>query len=137
MPQHAGRINAKPPPGRDVERKPPEPSPRATDSKDALPVEQHVVTKVKTKAEKLYEMHLRKLRSLAKPLDPSQQGSEERERRFFEWGTEQRGQGAEAWEKEGKVEGKLERVWVMAVSLQFTMKRYDPTDLSRKRLGGR
>lgn len=71
----------------------------------------------KTKAEKLFEIQLRKLRSLANPLDGTGKGQGGGqgvgERRFFEWGVdlEQRGLGMEQWE------GKSERVWVDSVCL--------------------
>jgi hypothetical protein len=69
--------------------------------------------KTKSKAEKLYDMHLRKLRSLAKPLDPKRRDGE---KRFFEWGIGDV-QNARKWADSGKWEGgKLERSWVLQVS---------------------
>jgi hypothetical protein len=67
----------------------------------------------KAKAEKLHDLRVRKLRSLAQPLNPKQR---EGGRRFFEWGTGS-AQEAEEWERTGKLDTKLERVWVLQASL--------------------
>jgi hypothetical protein len=70
-------------------------------------------TTTKSKAEKLYEIELRKLRSLAKPLDPKMQALGER--RFFQWAV---GVPAdiENWKGGEKLDKKWEKVWVPAVS---------------------
>ena len=70
--------------------------------------------KRKTTAEKMYDIHVRKLRSLAKPLDGKQRPIEER--RFFEWTVDLEGKGIKGWGESGKYEGKLERAWVHTVS---------------------
>jgi hypothetical protein len=58
-------------------------------------------------------MHLRKLRSLAKPLDPKQRDGD---KRFFEWGVGDV-ETARMWADSGKWEGgRLERSWVLQVS---------------------
>ena len=122
MPGFTGRVIPKPPPGRDVQRiqtndeeveavqSPP--------SGDAATPRETLPTKGKSKADKVYEMHLRKLRSLAKPLDGSQKPNGV-ERRFFECATDEKGDLVKRWEEEGKWEGKLERVWVKTVSLLY------------------
>jgi len=119
MPEHAGRVVAKPPSGRDDERisppKPSGPSKKSSVETETAIVPEKVETKVKSKAEKVYEIRLRKLRSLANPLDPMQMGGEGREKRFFELGVDGRGEGLLSWQKEGKL--KVERVWITAVRL--------------------
>jgi len=72
-----------------------------------------VKAKSKSKAEKLLEIELRKLRSLAKPLDPKMRA--DGERRFFQWAV---GSTAdiEVWKEKGKIDKKWEKVWVLAVS---------------------
>lgn len=69
----------------------------------------------KTKEEKLWDIHVRKIRSLAAPLRgaPSDVGNQER--RYFEWGVGSV-DGVKAWEGGGKWSGKVERNWVLAVS---------------------
>ena len=127
MPEHAGRVIPKPPPGRDDKRVRPESQAShrplsATGTPVAIPPDKES-SKVKSKAEKLYEMNIRKLRSLAKPLDPAQKG--QGEKRFFEWAGDERGEGIGKWEKEGKWDRKVERVCVMTVTtaLQVRGKR--------------
>ena len=113
---HAGKVIAKPPPGRDVDRN------QAARPLIVIPPEQveaviptRETARVKSKEEKVYDMHLRKLRSLAKALDARQKG--EGEKRFFEWAVDEMGEGLSRWGTDGKWEGKVERVWVMVVCL--------------------
>ena len=117
MPQHVGKVITKPPPPRDIKRRQPErftsTSTPSTSTIVDSSVPQQVVKKEKSKAEKLFDIQLWKLRSLARPLDLTQKG--EGERRFFEWGVDQLAKGVAKWEKEGKWDGKVERVWVFAV----------------------
>lgn len=68
---------------------------------------------VKTKAEKLRELEVKKLRSLAKPLDAKMRA--DGQRRFFEWGTGTTND-IRCWEESGKLAKKLEKVWVPQVS---------------------
>lgn len=70
-------------------------------------------TTIKSKAEKMYEIELRKLRSLAKPLDSKMQATGER--RFFQWGIGD-SDDVKKWEGGGKIDKKWEKVWVPAVS---------------------
>ncbi|ORX34028.1 hypothetical protein BD324DRAFT_638092 [Kockovaella imperatae] len=65
--------------------------------------------RVKTRAEKIYEIHIRKIKSLAKPLDSRQRASDER--RFFEWCVDLSGKGLSGWKATGKYDGKAERSW--------------------------
>jgi len=122
MPAHQGKVIAKPPPGRDVERIRPTPIPKLSQPSSnadaaammAASAPEEEKSMAKSRAEKLYETHLRKVRSLAKPLNSRQKG--EGERRFFEWAVDERGEGFEKWEKDGKWDGKTERVWIMSVT---------------------
>ena len=73
-------------------------------------------TTTKSKAEKMYEIELRKLRSLAKPLDPKMQAMGER--RFFQWSVGV-SEDIKKWEGRGKVDKKWEKVWVPVVSSTY------------------
>ena len=73
-----------------------------------------IKTTTKSKAEKMYEIELRKLRSLAKPLDSKMQATGER--RFFQWAVGVP-DDVKKWEGGGKIERKWEKVWVPVVSL--------------------
>jgi hypothetical protein len=75
-----------------------------------------VEVKVKSKAEKMWDIELRKLRSLAKPLDPKMQALGER--RFFQWTVGNQGEGMN-WKDGGKIDKKWEKVWVPVVSTSF------------------
>jgi len=77
-------------------------------------------TTTKSKAEKMYEIELRKLRSLAKPLDPKMQAMGER--RFFQWSVGV-SEDIKKWEGRGKVDKKWEKVWVPVVSHQIKSER--------------
>jgi len=71
--------------------------------------------KTKSKAEKMYEIELRKLRSLAQPLEAKMRS--DGERRFFQWSLGSR-EEVEQWRK-GQMLGKekkMNKVWVPAVS---------------------
>jgi hypothetical protein len=70
-------------------------------------------TTTKSKAEKMYEIELRKLRSLAKPLHCKMQATGER--RFFQWGLGV-SEDVKKWEGGGKIDKKWEKVWVPVVS---------------------
>jgi hypothetical protein len=61
----------------------------------------------------MLEIELRKLRSLAKPLDPKMQATGER--RFFHWGIGV-SEDIEKWKGGGKIDKKWEKVWVPVVS---------------------
>lgn len=67
---------------------------------------------MKTKADKLRDIHIRKLRSLAVPLDPKMRL--DGERRFFEWSIVKK-EDVGIWQSDGKLRGKLDRVWVPLV----------------------
>ena len=114
MPNHAGKVIAKPPPGRDVVRPQTGKRPIAIPPKEVEMVTPgREAAKPKSKEEKVYDMHLRKLRSLAKALDTGRKG--EGEKRFFECAVDEMGEGLSRWGMEGKWDGKVERVWVMVV----------------------
>jgi hypothetical protein len=69
--------------------------------------------KTKSKAEKMQEIELRKLRSLAQPLDPKMRS--DGERRFFQWTLGNRDE-VENWKKgEMMAKGKMNKVWVPSV----------------------
>jgi hypothetical protein len=76
------------------------------------------VATTKSKAEKMYEIELRKLRSLAKSLDSKMQATGER--RFFQW-TVGVSEDVEKWKGGGKIDKKWEKVWVPIVSLPPTI----------------
>lgn len=118
FPQYKDKVVPKPPPQKDVNKQRPKSPDRLPPSLQPAPTPPPIVEKepekpVKTKAEKLREIEVRKMRSLAKPLDPKMRA--DGERRFFEWGTgtieEVRG-----WEGSGNMGKKLEKVWVPQVS---------------------
>ncbi|RSH92318.1 hypothetical protein EHS25_008733 [Saitozyma podzolica] len=118
FPDQAARSIPKPPPQRDVVRPPSamttsrgsDQPPTAVSSSSTTQTQIQDNGKTKSKAEKLYDMHLRKLRSLAKPLDPKRRDGE---KRFFEWGIGDV-ENARKWADSGKWEGgKLERSWVL------------------------
>ena len=107
----------KPPPSRDIQRVPPVTTRLLTQKNEvgiANKEAEKSVGKAKSKAEKIYEMHLRKLRSLAKPLDTSKT-NESGERRFIEWASDERDLGIELMKDDFKWHGKVERVWVSPV----------------------
>jgi hypothetical protein len=128
FPDQKGKVIPKPPPAKDTnklrpkspERLPPSlqpPPPAKEEGNNTI----KPVVKVKTKAEKVYELELRKLRSLARPLDPKLKLKAglrpgEEGRRFFQWGV---GTGDEVkqWLVGGKVDRKLDKVWVPLVSI--------------------
>lgn len=64
----------------------------------------------------MWDIHVRKIRSLASPLKGSAGGfaGTEQERRFFEWGKGDEA-GIRSWEGGAKWAGKLERSWVLGV----------------------
>jgi hypothetical protein len=103
---------------KDIERKRPISPPRLPPSllpPETRKVEERAVPKrVKTKDEKIWDIHLRKIRSLAKPLD-GRDGGDSRSKRFFEWGVDETGGGIEVWLNAGKLEVKTEKVWVYTV----------------------
>lgn len=136
FPNMANKSIPKPPPPKDVvrvrplspERLPPSLRPaigadtsNTTRGSSETPVS--AKTAVKTKAEKLAEIHVRKIRSLAKPLIARTGGvSDDLERRFFEWGSDASGSGGnvQKWVQTGKwTGGVLERSWVESVSHPF------------------
>lgn len=116
FPQYKDRVIPKPPPQRDVVKvktRPPSPLPPTPPlPEQPAPPPEPVVRK--TKAEKLREVEIRKIRSLAIPLDPKMRA--DGERRFFQWSVGSPG-AVDIWEKEGKLGGekKPDRVWVPQV----------------------
>lgn len=129
FPEAVGRVIPKPPAGRDVQRprpKSPEKLPPSlsqptvssndcTSSSTTIGNEKQEDKKVKTKNEKLYDIHLKKIRSLAVPLDKKQK-ADGRDRRFFEisLGEAKLVEVDESWRGNGKW-AKVERVWVLSV----------------------
>lgn len=70
----------------------------------------------KTKEDKLWDIHLRKIKMSAKPLDPKQKADQDR--RFFELKSGVTGKDeVDGWMKSGKMPGTLEKLWVHQVSL--------------------
>lgn len=119
FPEIRTREIPKLPPQKDVvKQRPPSPErlPPSLQSQTLTPPpppSDTVKAKSKSKAEKLLEIELRKLRSLAKPLDPKMRA--DGERRFFQWAV---GSTAdiEVWKEKGKIDKKWEKVWVPVVS---------------------
>jgi hypothetical protein len=127
FPQYKDKVIPKPPPQKDVIKVRPK-------SPDRLPPSLQPTVKVdptsgqatgvsttesgperatRTKAEKLRELEVRKIKSLAKPLDPKMRV--DGERRFFEWGTGT-SEDVRGWEGNGKLGKKLDRAWAPQVS---------------------
>ncbi|WVQ75823.1 hypothetical protein IAR50_005456 [Cryptococcus sp. DSM 104548] len=118
FPGHKERdsVRGKMPVQKDVERLPPkreetlppslQPPPDPPQEEPALPKE-----KVKTKADKLWDIHIRKVRSSATRLGLGGEVPQE-EKRYFEWAVDVKGKGVEGWKKEGKWLGKPIRSWV-------------------------
>ena len=69
----------------------------------------------KTKQAKMFDIHLKKIRMSAKPLDP--RSRPDQPRRFFELraGVTSRSE-VEAWVATGKMAGVVDKVWVHEVS---------------------
>ena len=106
------------PPQRDVIKQRPESPDRLPPSLQPTPLPQtqpkeKPTTTTKSKAEKMYEIELRKLRSLAKPLDPKMQPTGER--RFFQCSIGV-SEDVKKWQGGGKVDKKWDKVWVPMVS---------------------
>jgi hypothetical protein len=135
FPQHAGKAVSKPPPARAVDAgssrmKAPTPS-KATTTKRAadqvaLPSaaregDKGEVKTAKSKEEKLWDIHVRKVKSLAMPLKGGVGiTADQQDRRFFEWGKGDE-EALRVWSYGGKWTGQLERSWVPAVSLLLTV----------------
>lgn len=122
FPDRKDRVIPKPPPQRDVVKaRPLSPDRLPPSLQPASPPGQQIDTKiaaakpVKTKADKMRELHVRKLRSLATPLDPKMRA--DGERRFFEWSVGSK-EDAETWRTSGKSSWKLSKVWVPQVRSQ-------------------
>ena len=120
FPAQAGKTIAKPPPPRSDTRtrpKSPQRLPPSLQPHPDIPGDNTIeAKKTKTRAEKMHEIQLRKLRSLAKPLDPKQRDGE---KRFFEWAMALDQTGAiKAWRETGRWDTKTERVWVNLVGRQ-------------------
>lgn len=75
--------------------------------------EREVEKKVKSKAEKLWDIHLRKIRSTATHLGGGA-NIPDMDKIFFEWGIDLTGTKVKTWK--GKWDTKLERAWVREVS---------------------
>jgi hypothetical protein len=116
MPGKAGKEIPKPPPPRDTTTKLPPTNVTVTaDEKDARPATE-IVKKSKTKAEKLHEVQLMKLRSMAQSL-PSGKHVDVSRRRYFEWCIAKSGD-VESWVSSGKWSGiKPDRVYADTVSI--------------------
>nr|XP_031860696.1 uncharacterized protein CI109_003739 [Kwoniella shandongensis]KAA5527768.1 hypothetical protein CI109_003739 [Kwoniella shandongensis] len=130
FPEQVGRVIPKPPPGREVIKKRPKsperspPSVQATlsssstsglstSNENATAQTSSASKKPKTKAEKLWEIQIRKIKMGAKPLSPTGSGSvADDEKRFFEWGVDLERKGVKGWKDGGKWTGKVERVWI-------------------------
>lgn len=125
FPELAGRVLPKPPPGRDVVREP-RTIPRA-EAKVTEPAANPSPPIPQTKAEKLRALSLRKIKSLARPLDPKAPLGDQV---YFSWEVDESGMRVQRWlaqtvmEKEeamGKRIAGNERatvVWVPRVSLK-------------------
>jgi hypothetical protein len=106
------------PPQRDVIKQRPESPDRLPPSLQPRPpspraqVKTNTTTK-KSKAEKMYEIDLSKLITIAKPLYSKMQATGER--RFFQWGIGV-SEDVKKWEGGGKLDKKWEKVWVPVVS---------------------
>ncbi|KAK8847557.1 hypothetical protein IAR55_005416 [Kwoniella newhampshirensis] len=129
FPEHKGKVVPKPPPAREIVRKRPSsperlpPSlqqPTASGSDSSIATSSRgdgsssITTVRKTKAEKMWEIHVRKIRMGAQPLIPGGGGAgTDTEKRFFEWGTDLDRSRVEGWKTQGqKWVAKLDRVWV-------------------------
>lgn len=110
-------IPKPPPPPKNVPNKIVKPKSTKPAEPTLVPVEPiPEVKKPKTKEEKLWDIHVRKVKSLATLFKGiSSSGKGDQARRYFEWSS---GEFAaiEAWEGNGKWSGKLERSWVFEVS---------------------
>ncbi|WVR04779.1 hypothetical protein IAU60_001791 [Kwoniella sp. DSM 27419] len=116
FPDHGSRVIPKPPPPRDIIRKkPPSPErlpPSLQARLDPAPESSGptAASRVKTKAEKLWDIHLRKVRSMATPLVKGAKA--EGERRFFEWSIDLSQARVDVWRETAKMNGKPDRAWV-------------------------
>jgi hypothetical protein len=83
-------------------------------SSNSTPTEPGSQKRPKTKSEKLFDIHVRKIRSFAKPLDGK---VKEGDKRFFECvpGVTDIAK-VKNWEEVGKLDSKPERYWVLTVS---------------------
>ncbi|WVO14803.1 hypothetical protein L204_102442 [Cryptococcus depauperatus] len=85
-------------------RSQPEPLPAKSDSLEEP-------RKTKTKAEKLWDIHLRKVKSTATSLGHGNEIPLE-DKKFFEWDVDLDGEKVKRWQGTGKWDGKLRRAWV-------------------------
>ncbi|OWZ34169.1 hypothetical protein C356_05300 [Cryptococcus neoformans c45] len=117
---HKDRVERKMPAQRDVvkkprieeERLPPSLQPAqsaSTASPELTQGEAKVEKKIKSKAEKLWDIHLRKVRSTATCLGGGA-NIPDKEKVFFEWGVDLTGAKVKVWK--GKWDTKLERAWI-------------------------
>jgi hypothetical protein len=128
FPETRTRDIPKLPPQRDVIKQRPKSPDRLPPSLQIEPPAKPQIdtakSKPKSKAEKMYEIELRKLRSLAKPLDQKMQATGER--RFFQWGLGV-SEDIKKWKGGGKIDKKWEKVWVPVVS-PILLGDWDGTD---------
>lgn len=120
FPQYKDRVIPKRPPQKDIIKARPKSPDRLPPSLQpaSSPVQPHpesvVVEKpVKTRAQKLRELEVRKLKSLARPLDPKLRV--DGDRRFFEWATGT-ADDIRSWQEGEEIGRKLNKVWVPVVS---------------------
>jgi len=122
FPEAVGRSVPKPPPPKTIQKTRPASPPRLPpslqqhpSSSTSAPTQPESQKRLKTKSEKLFDIHVRKVRSLARPLDGK---VKEGDKRFFESvpGVTD-GAKVKKWEEVGKLESKSERYWVLTVSV--------------------
>jgi hypothetical protein len=106
---------------------------------ETITIQAKPAVKTKTKAEKMYELELRKLRSLARPLDlklklKSGTGSQGDGRRFFQWGLGTNEEVKE-WKAGGKMDRKMDRVWVPIVGISTPIDS-DELKIRKRQWGG-
>lgn len=128
FPDQKGKIIPKPPLPKDTtkprpkspEKLPPSLQPPLVPQYSAIEtIQAKPEVKTKTKAEKTYELELRKLCSLARPLDlklklKSGTGSQGDGRRFFQWGLGT-SEEVKEWKAGGRMDRKMDKVWVPIV----------------------
>lgn len=135
FPDQVGRVIPKPPPAKEDSRKPPS---RQHPPKTVIPElgmmndpgssgdTAQTAKPVKTKEDKLWDVHVRKVRSLATPLLAESKATGERV--FFEYGLGS-SEDVKQWEEGGTWAGKVDRSWVAAVrSIPVSMATSESSD---------
>ncbi|WVW78264.1 hypothetical protein I302_100217 [Kwoniella bestiolae CBS 10118] len=135
FPEYGDRVIPKPPPGKDVikpqkvsEKLPPSVQQQQesgstsanaqtqTQVDGTKPTTMTAKPKVKSKADKLWDIHLKKIRMSAEPLLKGARSDSLTEKVYFEWAIDlsETHEGVRGWREKGKWagQGKVERAWV-------------------------